>query len=110
VMIERDRAVARALRDNAAKLGAGGAHVVEADAMAWLARNSERFDVAFVDPPYASDLALRALEALGPHVSPGGRVYVESAGRIEPPPEWRAVREDRAGAVRYALFEPASHP
>jgi len=110
VMIERDRAVAKALRDNAAKLGASGAQVVESDAMAWLARNTERFDVAFVDPPYASDLAVRALQALEPHVAGGARVYVESAKPILPPARWRAVREDRAGAVRYALFEPVAEP
>jgi 16S rRNA (guanine966-N2)-methyltransferase len=110
VMIERDRIVARALRDNAAKLAASGAHVVEAEALAWLARNTERFDVVFVDPPYASDLAQRALQALAPHVAPGGRVYVESAEALQATAEWRPVREDRAGAVRYALFEPASDP
>jgi len=110
VMVERDRAVARALRDNAAMLQATGASVVEAEALSWLGQNSERFDVAFVDPPYASDLAQRALQALRGHVAAGGRVYVESAQAIEAPPEWRAVREDRAGAVRYALFEPASEP
>src|SRR5579884_1678977 len=38
VMVERDRATARALRDNARKLDAKGAEVVESDAIAWLAR------------------------------------------------------------------------
>jgi 16S rRNA (guanine966-N2)-methyltransferase len=110
VMVERDRSVAKALRENAAKLQASAATIVESDALAFLKRNTERFDVAFVDPPYASDLALRSLDALAAHVAPGGRVYVESADRIEPGPRWRAVREDRAGAVRYALLEPASPP
>jgi 16S rRNA (guanine966-N2)-methyltransferase len=110
VMVERDRAVAHALRENAAKLGATGSQILEAEALAWLARNAERFDVVFVDPPYASDLALRALQALVSHVAPGGRVYVESAQRIEASAQWRTVREDRAGAVRYALFEPVAEP
>ena len=108
VMVERDRATARALRDNARKLDAKGAEIVESDALAYLGRAGEAFDVVFLDPPYASDLAQRAFERLPGRVPAGGRVYVESAEPVEPGPAWRPVREDRAGAVRYALFEPAS--
>jgi 16S rRNA (guanine966-N2)-methyltransferase len=107
VMVERDRAVARALRDNAQKLEAENAEVVEGDAIAYLSRPPEKFDVVFLDPPFASDLALHALSALGAWVHAGSRVYVESAQSLDPGPAWRAIREDRAGAVRYALFEPA---
>ena len=105
VMVERDRGVAAALRESAASLDAAGAEVVEADAIAWLARGGERFDVAFVDPPYASKLALAALEALPARLNPGARAYVESAEPLAPPAPWRVLREDRAGAVRYALCD-----
>ena len=108
VMVERDRAVARALRDNARKLEATGAEVVESDAVAYLGRAVDTFDVVFLDPPYASDLARRALDLLAPRVAPGGRVYVESGDAIDAGSAWIALREDRAGAVRYALFEAAS--
>lgn len=107
VMVERDRTVARGLRQSAAELQAQGAEVVEGDALAYLARGGDQFDVAFVDPPYASDLAARSLEALPARLRPGARVYVESAAPIEFEPAWRVLREDRAGAVRYALLEPA---
>ena len=105
VMVERDRAVARALRESARALDAGGIEVVDGDALAYLARANESFDVVFVDPPYASDLALKTLGVLAPRLNPGARVYVESADPLAPPPPWVALREDRAGAVRYALFE-----
>ena len=108
VMVERDRAAARALRDNAKKLDAKGAEVVESEAISYLDRASGPFDVVFIDPPYASDLAHRALERLSPCVAAGGRVYVESGEPIDAGAAWRTLREDRAGAVRYALFEPAS--
>ena len=71
----------------------------------YLARGGEKFDLAFVDPPYASDLAARAMGQLPPRLDPGARVYVESAARLELSAPWRALREDRAGAVRYALYE-----
>ena len=105
VMVERDRTVAAALRENAALLHAADAQVVLSDALRYLDAPGERFDVVFLDPPYASDLAMQALAKLPPRLNPGGRVYVESAAPLAPPAPWRTLRDDRAGAVRYALFE-----
>ncbi|HEX4333506.1 MAG TPA: 16S rRNA (guanine(966)-N(2))-methyltransferase RsmD [Usitatibacter sp.] len=104
VMVENDRAVAAALRESA-KLLEADAEVIAADAMAWLSSPGERFDVAFVDPPYASALAGPAMRALGPRLTGGARVYVESDRPLEAPTGWQPMREDRAGAVRYALYE-----
>lgn len=105
VMVEQDRAVARALRDNAERLQAARAEVVQAEALRWLEGCAEAFDVVFLDPPYASDLASRALERLAGRLRPGARVYVERGSALAPPAPWRVFREDRAGAVRYALYE-----
>jgi 16S rRNA (guanine966-N2)-methyltransferase len=105
VMVESDRKVAAALRESARELGAAGVEVVNDEALAWLARTDERFDLAFVDPPYASALAQSALAALPSRLNPGARVYAESARPLELPAGWRVVREDRAGAVRYGLYE-----
>jgi 16S rRNA (guanine966-N2)-methyltransferase len=106
VMVERDRAIARGLRESASELQAQGAEVVEDDAIAYLGRAGDTFDVAFVDPPYASDLAMRALALIAPRLRPGARVYVERHTPLDFGPSWRVLREDRAGAVRYALMEP----
>jgi 16S rRNA (guanine966-N2)-methyltransferase len=106
VMVERDRAIARGLRESASELQAQGAEVVEDDALAYLGRPGDGFDVAFVDPPYAGDLAKRALALLAPRLRPGARVYVERDTPLDFGPSWRVLREDRAGAVRYALMEP----
>ena len=105
VMVEQGREAARSLAENARTLDATDVEIVAGDALAYLKRSTERFDVVFVDPPYASDLAARSLEALPGHLKPDARVYVESAGAIQPPSPWRVVREDRAGAVRYALLD-----
>jgi len=105
VMVERDRKVAAGLRESARALEAADVEVVEGDAIEWLARPRERFDVAFLDPPYASDLVTRALAVLPPALAPGARVYVESSAPVAAGGPWRTLREDRAGAVRYALLE-----
>jgi 16S rRNA (guanine966-N2)-methyltransferase len=105
VLVESDHEVAAALRESARVLEAEGVEIVVSDAIAYLRRTPERFDVAFIDPPFASDLAVRAMAELRDRLQPGARVYVES-GAAPTPPEWgRLVREDRAGAVRYALYE-----
>ena len=70
--------MAAGLRESARALDAQGLEVVESEALAYLGRAGEKFDVAFVDPPYASDLAARALAALPPRLNPGARVYVET--------------------------------
>jgi 16S rRNA (guanine966-N2)-methyltransferase len=104
VMVESDRAVAQALRENVKALEAQGAEIVQRDAMAFLEGGSDTFDVAFVDAPYSSDLARRAMERLPARLKPGARVYVESAQPLDLEAPWSALREDRAGAVRYALY------
>ena len=105
VMVEASREVARRLAENGRELDAGDLEVVPGDALSYLARATEAFDVVFVDPPYASDLAARALAALPGRLREGGRVYVEGDAPVAPQPPWRVIREDRAGAVRYALLE-----
>jgi 16S rRNA (guanine966-N2)-methyltransferase len=105
VMVEKDRDVAKALRENAEALDAAGAQVVQGDSLSFLAGSKDRFDIAFIDPPYGSDLAPRAMARLASLMNPGARVYVESATALALEAPWHAVREDRAGAVRYALYE-----
>ncbi len=108
VMVERDAAIAAALRASARELGARGAQVVHGEAIAYLARPGERFDLVFVDPPYASGLAPRAMRGLPDRLNPHGRVYLESDAPLQTAPPWRLLREGHAGAVRYALFELAA--
>jgi len=105
VMVERDRRVAEGLLEAARELDAKAAHVVQGEALEFLARDTAAYDVVFLDPPYASDLAARALAALPARMKPCGRVYVETAAPLAAAAPWRVVREARAGAVRYALFE-----
>ena len=110
VLVERDRGALEALRESAQALDARGAEIVEGDALRFLERSNERFDVAFVDPPYDSDLLQPVMDRLPAHLAEGGRVYAESATPLVLPTPWRALRADRAGAVRFALYEYAPRP
>jgi 16S rRNA (guanine966-N2)-methyltransferase len=105
VMVEHDRNVAAGLRESARALEASGVEVVESEALAFLKGSKERFDVVFLDPPFATGLAGQALALLPGHLEPGARVYVEGAKALAAQAPWRPLREDRAGAVRYGLWE-----
>ena len=106
VMVERSHPVSRALRENAARLGARGFRLVVGDALHFLADpGAGWFDVIFVDPPYASGLVGNVLPKLEGVLAPRGVVYVESNAAVEPDWPWRVRSRGRAGAVHYHLLE-----
>ena len=113
VLVERDAQVARHLRVQAQLLDATMVQVVCADALQWLARDSARFDLVFVDPPYGSEnlpSLLAAMCRLG-RVNAASRIYVEVAADSDQPvfPDgWTILRDKRAGRVRYYLATPAT--
>lgn len=104
VLVERDARAAQALARLRADLGAD-AEIVCTDAESYLARGDlGRFDIAFVDPPFA-DPVDSLLMNLKPLLKPGARVYLERALDAPwPEPagfEW--LRRARAGAVAFGL-------
>jgi 16S rRNA (guanine966-N2)-methyltransferase len=109
VLVERDPRAARALRESAARLGAGlRARLCELTAECFLTSATERFDVVFLDPPFDAGALPAALAALAARdlLSPGARVYLECrADQPLPalPPGWRLHRSGRAGDVGYHL-------
>jgi 16S rRNA (guanine966-N2)-methyltransferase len=91
VFVERAPRCARVLRENLAALGLDArAEVVVADApraLGRLAREGRRFDLVLVDPPYASEEAVRALGALArSELLPKGAMVVVESSRRRPPP------------------------
>lgn len=107
VLVERNAATARLLAKQRERLDAA-AEIVCADAAGWLRQPADaHFDVAFLDPPFASDLLATALPAVLARLKPGGIAYLEA-----PPAQFRAAvaavgltpfREAGAGAVRFGL-------
>ena len=104
VMVEKDPAVLRALRENAEKLGAANLTVVRGDALEFARESRARFDVVFVDPPYRLGLQSAALALARGLMSERGRAYVESASAFEAPPGWTVLKTARAGNVHFHLL------
>jgi 16S rRNA (guanine966-N2)-methyltransferase len=112
-LVEQDVALATALDTTARQLGAAP-RVIRRDVLAFLREPpAARFDVVFLDPPYAQPLD--PLLALLPRwLAPQALVYVErprSAGLpAVPGAAW--LKRSYAGAVDYGLlrFEAATMP
>ncbi len=116
VFVEKSRRAVATLRDNVALLGADGAEVVQADALEFLKKPEHgRFDIVFLDPPFAAamlDDLCRLLDEAD-LVAGGGLVYLEDDRRrpeVQLPPGWRYDKVRTAGNVRYALARVAARP
>lgn len=106
VMVERDARARAALSAAAAALGAGPRARIEAgDALQFLQRTQERYDVIFLDPPFGQGWMARLWPRLDEVAAPGAAIYLEAEAGFTPPAPWRARRSGRAGAVHYQLAE-----
>ena len=107
-LVEADAGLAQALSAAAARLDPEGRVAVHrGDALGWLRGCAgERFDIAFLDPPFAADLWQAALAALPAVMAADAWLYVESPQDHTPalPAEWALHRENRTRDVRYALY------
>lgn len=111
LLVERDPKSAASLQATVARLKAENqATVVRADALAFLRTPLHgRFDLVFVDPPFADHLWPAALAALPPWLSPQAWLYLESPAdaAVEPGPGWSLHRQGSTREARYALFRRA---
>ncbi len=111
VFCEQDSRAAACIRTNLASLGAESqGRVIEAD---WtvgcgnLARDGARFDVVFVDPPWAQTAKVgeQLLDLLKPLLAPGAVLVVESASSEPMEVSLRRLREKRYGDTLIRFYE-----
>jgi 16S rRNA (guanine966-N2)-methyltransferase len=105
VMVESDHAALAALRRSRETLGANEVEILAGDALAFLARAGERFDVVFLDPPFRQNVVPTLLGKLPARLLPGARVYLEAAQAAEVVAPWRELKRARAGQVSYQLLQ-----
>ncbi|MFG6415582.1 16S rRNA (guanine(966)-N(2))-methyltransferase RsmD [Roseateles sp. DC23W] len=110
VMIEREAALVDGLRASQKRLQATTLVIHRANALNWMTACADRFDLIFLDPPFADDLFDRALAAAVPLLKDDGVIYVESPHEVAPPAGFTTWRQGRAGAVHYRLLRREDNP
>jgi 16S rRNA (guanine966-N2)-methyltransferase len=114
VFVEHSPVAARQLRKNIDLLDAEGAHIRQARASDYLREDlHDRFDIVFLDPPFAEDLLTETCRLLADRglLADGAVVYLE-LGRDQDlpilPDGWHVSKDKTAGNVRYALIDTRS--
>jgi len=113
VFIETSPTAVRTLQKNIATLEATEVTVRCADAVKYLQdAGPDRFDIIFLDPPFADDLHGDLCKLLDEStiLAADALVYIEE-DRAKPevvlPPGWQTLKTKSAGNVRYSLVKPA---
>ncbi|WP_428609299.1 16S rRNA (guanine(966)-N(2))-methyltransferase RsmD [Sedimenticola sp.] len=108
-LLEQNRQVAEQLEANRALLALSQVDVHQANAVDWLERSAEPFDIVFLDPPFADQLLGDCCEKLERNgwLADDPRIYLEwdlhgPAPSI--PGNWVLLKEKRAGQVAFALY------
>ena len=109
VFVESSRDAVGSIERNLAKLELPGARIVRADAMRYLAAESERYDVVFVDPPYelVESLGMPLAEHLPRVLAEGGLLVFETAAEREPELPLLTRSSRVHGSTRVTVFEAA---
>lgn len=111
VLVERDAAVVKSLREQQMRLAAAQIHIVQADALQFLHGPPQPFDIVLLDPPFGQNLLEAALAALAPGwLAPTAWIYLEAERAVGAealhallPPGFELFRGKVAGQVGYHL-------
>ena len=107
VLVEHDRELVISMRMQVETLGSHALEIVHADALEWLSRCEQVFDIVFLDPPFRSGLVAKSCSTLLERelLGPGGLVYVESEPGLNVDVErFEIVKQSSAGQVQYMLL------
>ena len=81
IFVDQNPAAIPIIRDNLRRARLEEhAQVIATEAAGYLRRPKERFELVFLDPPYASGLLESVLPAVAPHVNDGGLIVCETDG------------------------------
>jgi len=112
-LVEREAKLVASLEQAKSRLKADAVSIVRSDALSYMASAGPgRYDLVFIDPPFAADLFDAAVRAAVRVVVPGGYVYLE-AGKAFGVEELAGTglevfRHARAGAVHAHLLRKAA--
>ncbi|MGN0442864.1 MAG: 16S rRNA (guanine(966)-N(2))-methyltransferase RsmD [Acutalibacteraceae bacterium] len=108
VFVDRSRRSIRIINNNIDTAGFRSASkVVNCDAASFLAGNTEKFDIAFLDPPYSTGLLQSVLPAVSVNMTKSGLIICESPLKEELPEkigEFSLDRSYRYGKIKISIY------
>jgi 16S rRNA (guanine966-N2)-methyltransferase len=105
-MVESSPVAVAALRQLRDKLSANTVRIHAGQAKHALSRlDNTKFDLVCLDPPFGAGWFPRLLIEIQPLLNPHALVYAESESALTAPEGYIALRQGRAGAVHYQLFQ-----
>jgi len=109
-LLEKDKSVAKQLRENLTALKAENATVLEGDAITYLNQEStEQYDIIFIDPPFNKNLVQPCCDALhsNGYLTKNALIYIETEvglTSLNLPETWVLLKEKSTGQVSYQLY------
>ncbi|MDP3677964.1 MAG: 16S rRNA (guanine(966)-N(2))-methyltransferase RsmD [Methylotenera sp.] len=107
VLVEKTPVVYKAILENKTTLKAINAQVFNIDALSFLDKNQQLFDVVFLDPPYNQGWFDKVLPLLPAHLNKDAVVYAEAEYAIKQTDTWHVIKQSKAGNVFYHLLKSA---
>jgi len=109
-MVEQNPQVAKALKENCARLEATEITVRMESARDFLKGVPEPFDLVFLDPPFRKGWLASAASVLerGGWLAPDAFLYLEAEREFDfagLPVHWHLLRQGTAGDVAYRLYQ-----
>lgn len=112
LLVESDPRAIQKLEATRDKLEATNVRIQRGDAAQLLTRQTQKYHLIFLDPPYSEQRLPALLPRCRDLLAPGGLVYAEADQPFTGPEAeawmdgWKMVRLDKAGTVHFGLFAP----
>lgn len=108
VLVDASKESIQVIRDNVRHCGFGDfVEIVSMDFSSYLMRKGQKFDLAFLDPPYGQGLLQKALPLVAEVMNPGGTILCEHPVGEELPQEvggFAVVKSYRYGKIALTMY------
>ena len=110
--VELNKMAVKQLQDNQRLLKANNVSIIQNDALSFISKTTQKFDVIFLDPPFRKGLVEQAAQLLNEHsCAENALIYVEmesEQNEQQLPSCWQLLKEKVAGQVVYRLYQKIS--
>jgi 16S rRNA (guanine(966)-N(2))-methyltransferase RsmD len=107
VFVDKSRVSLNLVKKNLDRCGFK-AQIVNSDSLQYLGQACEKFDIAFLDPPYSVGLLQKALPLVSEKMKKNGVIIAESPFKEELPGElknnYRLVKQKKYGSMKLSFY------